>query len=186
MIRSFRLQSPLVRLSLRYSSTSSTPGVAPLFAKIKTDLKAAMRAKDTVRLDVLRGIISEVNNAAKTPKPIETDLSLLDILRKRASSLEASGKEYAAAGREDLTAKAAAERKVVEEYAAQVETVSEEAIRTAVEGVIAELRVGGEKMAIGSVMKKVLAAGGPLDGKPASKTVVAKIAGELVKVQEQK
>ncbi|KAM5465670.1 hypothetical protein MauCBS54593_006445 [Microsporum audouinii] len=186
MIRSFRLQSPLVRLSLRYSSTSSTPGVAPLFAKIKTDLKAAMRAKDTVRLDVLRGIISEVNNAAKTPKPIETDLSLLDILRKRASNLEASWKEYAAAGREDLTAKAEAERKVVEEYAAQVETVSEEAIRTAVEGVIAELRVGSEKMAIGSVMKKVLAAGGPLDGKPASKTVVAKIAGELVKAQEQK
>lgn len=48
MIRSFRFQSPLLRHSLRYS-TSSTPGVAPLFAKIKTDLKAAMRAKDKVR-----------------------------------------------------------------------------------------------------------------------------------------
>ncbi|GBF60786.1 altered inheritance of mitochondria protein 41 [Trichophyton mentagrophytes] len=185
MIRSFRFQSPLLRHSLRYS-TSSTPGVAPLFAKIKTDLKAAMRAKDKVRLDVLRGIISEVNNAAKTPKPIETDLSLLDLLRKRAANLEASGKEYAAADRQDLLAKAEEERKVVEEYAAQVETVSEDAIRAAVESAIAELKAASEKLAIGSVMKKVLAAGGALDGKPASKTAVAKIAGEMVKALEQK
>ncbi|KDB25769.1 hypothetical protein H109_02398 [Trichophyton interdigitale MR816] len=185
MIRSFRFQSPLLRHSLRYS-TSSTPGVAPLFAKIKTDLKAAMRAKDKVRLDVLRGIISEVNNAAKTPKPIETDLSLLDLLRKRAANLEASGKEYAAADRQDLLAKAEEERKVVEEYAAQVETVSEDAIRAAVESAIAELKAASEKLAIGSVMKKVLAAGGALDGKPASKTTVAKIAGEMVKALEQK
>ncbi|KAK2858363.1 hypothetical protein FQN49_004808 [Arthroderma sp. PD_2] len=185
MIRSLRFQSPLLRLGLRYSSTSaSTPGFPPLFTKIKSDLKTAMRARDTVRLDVLRGIISEVNNAAKTPKAIHTDLLLLDLLRKRSSNLEASGKEYAAAGREDLTTKAEAERKVVEEYAGQIETVSDEEIRTAVEKVVAELRAGNEKVVIGAILKTVLAAGGPLDGKPASKSTIAKIAGEVIKAQE--
>ncbi|KAF3480549.1 uncharacterized protein GIQ15_05896 [Arthroderma uncinatum] len=184
MIRSLRFQSSILR-SVRYSSTA-TPGFPPLFTTIKADLKNAMRARDTVRLDVLRGIIAEVNNAAKTPKPVETDLQLLDILRKRSSNLEASSKEFSAAGRQDLTNKAEGERKVVEEYAGQIETVSDEEIRAAIEEAIAELKASSEKIVIGTIMKKVLTGGGPLDGKPAGKTTVAKIAGDLIKALEQK
>lgn len=122
-----------------------------------------------------------MNNAAKTPKPVKTDLHLLDILRKRSSSLEANGKEFAAAGREDLTTKAEGERKVVEEYAGQIKTVSEEEIRAAVEGAVAELRAENGKLVIGTVMQKLFRVGGSLEGKPASKTVISRIAKELIK-----
>lgn len=53
-------------------------------------------------------------------------------------------------------------------------------IREAVSQVISQLKGEGKKADIGSVLKTLFAPGGVLDGKPAEKAEVAKIAKEMV------
>lgn len=57
-------------------SATSVPA-SPLLFKLKGDLKTAMKEKDTNRLNVLRGIIADVTNSAKTSNPIKTDMQLV-------------------------------------------------------------------------------------------------------------
>ncbi|WEW59575.1 hypothetical protein PRK78_005049 [Emydomyces testavorans] len=179
MFRPFRFQARhLLRSPCRYNS--STPASPPLLAKLRADLKTAMRAKDTIRLDVLRAIISEINNAAKTSSPIQTDLQLLALIRKRSASLEASNQEFVRANRSDLKERNDAEMGVLAEYAGQVPTTSIEEIQSAVSQTIERLRSEGRKVDIGSVMKAAFASGGPLEGKPAEKGVVSKFAAQSI------
>ena len=64
-----------------------------------------MKAKDTNRLNVLRGLLAEVTNAAKTAQPLDSDMKLLGLLRKRTSAANQAAKEFSDAGRQDLTEK---------------------------------------------------------------------------------
>jgi uncharacterized protein YqeY len=87
-----------------------------------------MRAKDTNRLDVLRGVLAEITNASKTDNPPTTDVHILSIIRKARTKSEGSAQEFEGAGREDLAEKEKAQIAILEEYAGQVETVSKEEI----------------------------------------------------------
>ena len=71
-----------------YATTSepSTLQAPPLLLKLRSDLKTAMKAKDTPRLNVLRALLADVTNSAKTSNPIKTDMQLLSLLRKRAAA----------------------------------------------------------------------------------------------------
>ncbi|EFW15203.1 hypothetical protein D8B26_004467 [Coccidioides posadasii str. Silveira] len=179
MFRLLRFQArTLLRATCRYNSTAPTS--PPLLAKLRADLKTAMKARDTVRLDVLRAVISEINNAAKTSSPIQTDLQLLALIRKRSSSLESSSQEYVNAGRHDLKERNDTEISVLNEYAGQVQTTTKEEIESAVTQTIENLRSEGKKVDIGAIMKAAFAPGGPLNGKPAEKGVVSKIAAKSI------
>ncbi|OJJ42698.1 hypothetical protein ASPZODRAFT_125074 [Penicilliopsis zonata CBS 506.65] len=149
--------------------------------KIRADLKTAMRAKDTVRLTVLRALISETNNAAKTSSPIQTDLQLLSLIRKRTAASREAGEQFAAADRADLKEKEDAQVAVLEEYAGQVETMDVAEIEAIVAQQIAALKDTDKKVEVGAVLKALFAPGGALDGKPAERAVVARIAKEGVK-----
>ncbi|KAJ9313409.1 hypothetical protein DTO271D3_6272 [Paecilomyces variotii] len=179
MFTPLRFSARLGLRSVRYNSTA-TSGAPPLMAKIRTDLKTAMRAKDTARLNVLRAIISETNNAAKTPSPIQTDLQLLSLIRKRAAASKEAAKQFEEAGRADLKEKEDAQVVVWEEYAGQVETMGTDEIKQAVSQTISSLKEAGKKADIGTVLKTIFAPGGALDGKPAEKAEVARIAKETV------
>ncbi len=116
-VGSTRLRRPLAssrHLAPRPYSTELSP--PPLLAKLKGDLKAAMKARDAARLTVLRSILASTLNASKTAKPIQTDAQLVALLRKTASSSQEALDEFRSAGRDDLADKESAQIKVLEEY----------------------------------------------------------------------
>ncbi|EME38427.1 hypothetical protein DOTSEDRAFT_75833 [Dothistroma septosporum NZE10] len=153
---------------------SETPA-PPLLLKLKGDLKTAMRAKDTNRLNVLRSIISDVNNSSKTSNPIKTDMQLVSLLRKRAAAAKDASSEFKAAGRDDLVEKEEAQAAVLEEYAGRVETMSTNDIKDAVAKVIDEAKaVAQGRISMGDVLKKLMGAGGMLEGKPVDRSEVAR------------
>jgi len=131
MFKHPKVSTNLGRYFIRHNSIAAT-GTPPLMAKIRSDLKAAMRAKDTTRLNVLRAIISETNNASKTSSPIRTDLQLLSLIRKRLAAAKDAGQQFLAANRSDLKEKEDKQIEVLQEYAGRVQTVSIEEIRQAV------------------------------------------------------
>ncbi|ROV91682.1 hypothetical protein VMCG_09231 [Cytospora schulzeri] len=172
-----------LQASRMYSTeTTQTP---PLMAKLKADLKTAMRAKDTARLGVLRGVISATNNAAKTPTPISTDVQLVQLLRKTARGNQEAVEEARAAGREDLVEKEETQIKIIEEYIADsgVQTLGKEEMQTIVEKVVSDAKSEGvdEKRLSGEVMKRLMSKGGPLEGKEVNRNELAQIAKELTK-----
>ncbi|KAK2759530.1 hypothetical protein FQN54_003009 [Arachnomyces sp. PD_36] len=177
MFNTMRFSARLPLRAVRYNSTASSP---PLLSTLRTDLKTAMKAKDTARLNVLRAIISETNNAAKTSSPVKTDLQLLSIIRKRATASKEAGRQFAEANRNDLKEKEDEQVAVLEEYAGKVETTSPEEIQEAVSQTISQLQKDGKKVDLGAALKLLFAPGGALDGKPAEKSQVAAAAKELI------
>lgn len=127
-------------------------------------------------------MITEYNNAAKTSSPIKTDLQLLAILKKKKAASEAAAAEAKAANRQDLEDKQLQEMKVIDEYAGNVAVMSEEDITAAVSKVIESLKSAatGAETKAGNVLKELLKIGGPLDGKPADKSQVAKVVNQLL------
>ena len=145
----------------------------------RKDLKTAMQNKDSNRLSVLRGLLTQTLNASKTSNPINTDMQMLALLRKSANASRAASEEFKGAGRQDLADKEDLQLKVLEEYAGVVEVIGEDEIRSAVTQIVDSLRGEGAKIQMGDVMKKVLS---PelLGTKPVEKADVAKIVKELL------
>ena len=139
-----------------------------------------MRAKDTPRLNVLRAMISEYNNASKTNTPIKTDIQLLSLLKKKKASSEAAAAEAKAANRQDLEEKQLAEIKVMDEYAGTVQVMSEDEIKSTVQKVIDAMTPGEGGIKVPNLLKEVFASGGPLEGKSVEKSQVAKVVNQLL------
>ncbi|KAL4784094.1 hypothetical protein BJX76DRAFT_328295 [Aspergillus varians] len=178
----FRVLRQTTRLGLyqaRWNSTAS-PSLPPLMATLRTDLKTAMRSKDTDRLNVLRALISETNNSQKTSSPIQTDLQLLALIRKRANASKDSAQQFLDANRADLKEKEDKALAILEEYGSQVQTISLDDVKAIVSGEVTKLKEAGKKIEIGTVIKSLFAPGGALDGKPAERSEVAKIVKEAV------
>ncbi|SLM33703.1 Uncharacterised domain YOR215C, mitochondrial [Lasallia pustulata] len=174
-----------IRLCLRCSYTTAaaantTPSATPLLLKLRSDLKTAMKTKDTNRLNVLRSLLAEITNASKTSSPITTDLQLLSLLRKRAAMSRTAAQEFGAAKRTDLKDKEEAQVAVLEEYAGEVDTIGEEEITRVVGEVIGRMVSDEKKLDLGSVLKNLLGPGGAFNGKPVEKAEVAKIVASLM------
>jgi uncharacterized protein len=142
-------------------------------------MKTAMQNKDSNRLSVLRALLTQTLNASKTSNPINTDMQVLALLRKSASASRAASDEFKSAGRADLAEKEDLQVKIMEEYAGGVETMGEEQIRDAVQGILVKMKAEGTKIQVGDLLKKVFA---PeiLGTKPVEKGEVAKIARQLL------
>lgn len=152
----------------------------PLLLKIRNDLKTAMRAKDAARLNVLRSLLAEVTNAAKSPNPVKTDMQLLSMLRKRQAAAKAASLEFKAAGRDDLVEKEQAQVDVLDEYSGDVELMATEDVKAAIQSTIDELKAKTPDLKAGPVMKAIFAPGGSLDGKNVEKSTVPGIVKELL------
>ncbi|EPS27248.1 hypothetical protein POX_e06223 [Penicillium oxalicum] len=172
MLQSMRLSLRVPLRSVRWNSTAG-PTLPPLMTTLRNDLKTAMRAKDTHRLNVLRALISETNNAAKTASPIQTDIQLLSLIRKRASAAKEAAEEFAKADRADLKEKEDAQIAILQEYAGHVKTLSTEEVEAVIAREIDAIKEAGKKLEIGQVLKSLFATGGALDGKPADRKEVA-------------
>ncbi|KAL2867203.1 uncharacterized protein BJX67DRAFT_107816 [Aspergillus lucknowensis] len=173
----FRALRQTTRLGLHQARWNSTAGptLPPMMATLRTDLKTAMRAKDTERLDVLRALISETNNSQKTSSPINTDLKLLSLINKRVSASRDAAQQFLEAGRTDLKEKEDRAQAILQEYGGQVETMSPDEIEHIVAQEITKLKEAGKQVQIGIVLKALLGSGGALSGKPAEPSKVTEI-----------
>ena len=129
-------------------------------------------------LNVLRSLLAEVTNAAKTSNPIKTDIQFLHLIRKRTKASKLAVAEFSAANREDLKAKEESQVAVLDEYAGKVDTVGADEMRTAVRETIESLRSEQGKIDIGTVTKKIMTDGGVLEGKPVERGLLAEVIKE--------
>jgi len=145
----------------------------------RKDMKTAMQNKDSNRLSVLRGLLTQTLNASKTSTPINTDMQMLALLRKSVNASKAASEEFKGQGRQDLADKEDLQVKIMEEYAGGVEVIGEEEIRKTVQGVVDGMKAEGAKMQMGDVLKRVFAPE-VLGEKPVEKGDVAKIVREIM------
>ena len=144
--------------------------------KINQDIKAAMIAKDSVRLRGLRAVKSAIL-LAKTEKAGVEELSQdteIKVLQKLVKQRKESGEIYKEQGREDLFQIEFEEQQVIEEYLPQ--QLSREEIEVAVKEIIAQTGASGMKD-MGKVMglaNSKLA--GKADGKTISEIVKSSLA----------
>ena len=142
-----------------------------IFDEVNNGIKEAMKAKDKVRLEALRGI-KKVMLEAKTAAGASDELSDADAI-KIISKLAKQGKDSAAIyqqqGREDLAEVELAQVAVFETFLPEM--MSDEEIENAVKAIIAQTGASGMKD-MGKVMgvaTKQLA--GKADGKTISEKV---------------
>jgi uncharacterized protein YqeY len=142
-----------------------------LVAQIDSDLKNAMRARETERLSVLRMLKSAVKYAALEKGGTEepTDADVLAVVRKEVKKREDSIASFTQANRTDLAGKEKVELEFLRAYLpAQMPNEKVEAL---VQQVIDETGATN-KAQMGLVMKAAQAkAAGQVDGKTLSQIV---------------
>ena len=109
-----------------------------LFDKISEDIKAAMKARDKVRLETLRNIKKVFLEAKTAPGANDTleDADALKILQKLAKQGRETAKTYTDNNRQDLADEELAQAAVIEEYLPK--PLSEAEIEQAVKDIIAQ------------------------------------------------
>jgi uncharacterized protein len=145
--------------------------------KIQEDIKEAMRRKDSLRLDVLRGMKTAIKNKEiekiKTLAEGEVFQVLHTLVKQRKDSID----QFSRGGRSDLAAREEAELKILESYLPA--GVSDDKIKKVIAEVVAELQVTSPKD-MGKVMKSVMGkfAGEIVDGKQISDLVRTQLGGQ--------
>ena len=116
-----------------------------LFDKISEDIKAAMKARDKVRLETLRNIKKVFLEAKTAPGANDTleDADALKILQKLAKQGHESAQTFISNNRQDLADEELAQARVIEEYLPQ--PLTDEEIESEVKAVIAETGAQGMK-----------------------------------------
>ena len=142
-----------------------------LFETISEDIKAAMKARDKVRLDTLRNIKKVFLEAKTAPGANDTleDADALKILQKLAKQGRETAQTYIDNNRQDLADEELAQAKVIEEYLPKPLTEAE--IEEVVKAVITETGASTMKdmgRVMGTASKKMA---GKADGKTISAIV---------------
>ncbi|MCK5096362.1 MAG: GatB/YqeY domain-containing protein [Candidatus Pacebacteria bacterium] len=92
--------------------------------KIKDDIKVAMKARETEKLEVLRGILAAFTNEliAQKRKPADelSDEEAVLVIQKLAKQRKDSIEQYRAGGREDLAEAEKKELKYIKAYLPQM------------------------------------------------------------------
>lgn len=145
-----------------------------LFDQISEDIKAAMKARDKVRLETLRNIKKVFLEAKTAPGANDTleDADALKILQKLAKQGRETAQTYIDNNRQDLADEELAQAKVIEEYLPK--PLTEEEIEKEVKDIIAQTGAQGMKdmgKIMGMASKKMA---GRADGRTIS-TIVKKL-----------
>jgi uncharacterized protein YqeY len=122
-----------------------------LFEKVSDDIKAAMLAKEKVKLEALRGIKKEFLEA-KTAKGSDgelTDENAVKILQKMVKQRKDSASIYTEQGRPELAETELAEATVIEAYLPQ--QMSDVELTAAIQAIVAQVGATGPKE-MGKVM----------------------------------
>ncbi len=131
-----------------------------LHEDFKGSLKEAMKAKEAVKLGVIRGLLTAFTNELvatnRTPQDMLADDEVLAVIKRAAKQRKESILQYEAAGRTDLSEPEKEELAILETYLPTL--MSQEQIKPIAEAKKAELGVTDKsKMGIlvGAVMKEL-------------------------------
>lgn len=148
-----------------------------LHTDIKEGIKEAMKARDAVRLDTLRGISTAFTNElvakGKTPQDMLTDEEALSVMTRLAKQRKDSIAQYRAGGRDDLVKEEEAQLSVITAYLPQMMSRAE--IEPLVRAKMAELGITDKTKSgqlVGMLMKD-------LKGKAEGDDVKAVVEGAL-------
>ena len=129
-----------------------------LHQQIREQIKEAMKAREELRLSVLRGILAACTNelvaTRRTPQEILPDEEVLTVIKRLGNQRRDSIEQFRKGNREELAQKEEAELAILETYLPK--TMSREEIRTIAEIKIRELNLGEKSkmgMLIGALMK---------------------------------
>lgn len=150
--------------------------MSSLTNRIQEDLKAAMKAKDSDRLAVIRALKTAMTNAAIEkggPQAEIDDAAAMAIVRKQVKQRQDSATQFRDAGRTELADKEEAEIILLEAYLPSPLTEAE--IVELVEAAIQEAGASS-KADMGKVMKLVQErAAGRADGRTLSQEVAKRL-----------
>ena len=143
--------------------------------QIRSEIGAAMKARDTIRLDTLRGAITAFTNelVAKGRKPTEelNDAEAVVVLKRLAKQRKDSIEQFEKGGRDDLVAKESAELKIIESYLPQGASRTDiERVARAKKEALGVTDASGIGKLTGAVMKEFA---GTADGNEVKEVVAA-------------
>jgi len=145
-----------------------------ILPKIMNEIKDAMRAKDSLKLNTLRFLQSAIKNREieLRPNPMSND-EATGVLKKLVKQRKESIEQYKAGNRQDLVDQESAELKILEAY------LPAQMTKEQVEKLVAEVIASSGAKTIkdmGPVMKEVVVkSGGAADNKLVSELVRAKL-----------
>ncbi len=137
-----------------------------LSEKLSSDMKSAMKSKETVKLSVIRMVRSEVKYREIDKGESLTDDEIMALLNSFMKKGRDSFEQFTKGGREELAAKEKEELEIIQSYLP--EQLSEDEVAALVKETISETGASGPKE-FGVVMKTVMAkTKGKADGKVVS------------------
>src|SRR6059036_88083 len=146
--------------------------------RVDSDLKEAMRAKDTTKLGVLRMLKSALKYAAIAKSDAEAELSdpeAVQVIRKQAKQRQDSIESFEKGGRAELAEKEKEELAILNSYLPQAMSADE--LAKIVRETIGEVGATS-KAQMGTVMKALQAkVAGRADGKTLSAEVQKQLSG---------
>lgn len=130
-----------------------------LIDTIKSDMKEAMKAKDDLRVQTLRGVIAACTNelVAKNMKPTDPveDAMVQVVLKRLAKQRKDSAEQFEKGNRPELAAKEMSELKILEAYLPQ--QASREEVEKVARAKKEELNIdaAGKGKLMGAVIKEL-------------------------------
>ncbi|MDJ0516866.1 MAG: GatB/YqeY domain-containing protein [Trichodesmium sp. MO_231.B1] len=145
--------------------------------KITEEIKAAMKAKDKVRLETVRSIkkviLEEEVNARAAGKESLTEAQEMDILARLAKQRRDSIEQYTQVGRQELADQEAAELAIIEEYLPK--QLSDDEIAQVIDEIIVQVGASSAKdmgKVMGPAMQQLK---GKADGKKVQEMVKTRL-----------
>jgi uncharacterized protein YqeY len=120
--------------------------------QITSDLKDAMRARDQLRLDTLRSVISAFNYRRIEAGSDLSDADQLAVVQKLVKQRSDSIEQYTTGNRPELAEKETREREILQQYLPAQKSAEE--IRAVVQAVLAGIPAEARNQ--GAVMKAVM------------------------------
>jgi uncharacterized protein YqeY len=127
---------------------------ANLKQQIESDLKQAIRAKDTTRRSVIRLVLAAVKNAEIAKQAALDDPDILGVIAKEAKQRHESIEAFKQGSRPDLVAQEEAELEILQAYLPQ--PASREEITAEAQRIITEVGAQGPQDK-GKVMPRLIA-----------------------------
>lgn len=137
--------------------------------RLTQDMKTAMKARDTLRLGVLRMTLSEIKNASIEKGDDLTDEEVTRVIKTAVKRRHEAAEQFTKGDREELARQETQEGEILKVYLP--EGLSDAELQQAVDSAIKEVNAKSLKE-MGQVMKLVMAAHpGRVDGKSVQKLV---------------
>ena len=146
-----------------------------MLARIKDDVKKAMKAGEKHKVTTLRMLISDIQKEEIAKRGELEESEVIAIISRAVKSRKDSITEFTKGEREDLVEKETKEMEILQDYLP--EPLSEEETRNAIDELISELEAEGMKD-FGRVMKEMMTRHqGRVDGKIIKELIQAKLSG---------